>query len=188
MGIYGVYGQDPVNPIRGFKMKIGRHIQTVIVLLSLLGMLAPAQLLATAPEINAVKDVALHDGGVLVGQVVDPQGAAKAGTPVTISFDGQTIASTNTGSDGYFAVKGLRGGVHQVATTEGQGAYRLWAAGTAPPAAQEGVLVVAGNDLARGQSTGGPKALLANPLVIAGVVATAVAVPVAVVNSRPASP
>jgi hypothetical protein len=172
-------------------MKIGRYIRCVLVLLAVLGMLAPAQLLAAAPETNAVKDVALRDGGVLVGQVVDPQGAAKVGSSVTISFDGQTIASTNTGSDGYFAVKGLRGGVHQVATTEGQGAYRLWAAGTAPPAAQEGVLVVAGNDLARGQQTGGGglKTFLSNPLVIAGIVATSVAVPVAVsANSHPASP
>jgi len=162
----------------------------VIIGLATVGMLIPAPLLAAGPAKPVVVDVALRDGGVLLGQVVDPQGAAKAGAAVSVRYEDRELVTTSADPDGYFAVKGLRGGVHQVATQEGHAVYRLWAPGTAPPAAQDGVLLVAGSDVTRGQwgGGGGLKTFLANPLVITGIVATAVAVPVALHNSRSSSP
>jgi hypothetical protein len=137
----------------------------------------------------------------LVGQVVDPQGTPMPGAPVSLRSQGKQLAATKTGKQGYFAFKGVRGGVYQIATRDGQGVYRMWSPGTAPPAAEQGALVVAGNEVVRGQegafpSQEGPpplKVLLANPLVIGAVAATAVAVPVAIHNTRqdrdrPASP
>ena len=68
---------------------------------------------------------------------------------------------------------------------EGHGIYRFWSPGTAPPAAQKGAIVYTQNGNGGG---GGLKMFLSNPIVIAGIVATAIAVPVALNNSHPSSP
>jgi hypothetical protein len=179
-------------------MKTGRIIRGVVVSLAALGVCLPqvafAMELAPAP---AVVDVALGEGGVLHGQVVNLQGAGIAGTPVTVKAQDHTVAATTTTANGTFGVKGLRGGVYQVATVQGQGVYRLWTAGTAPPAAQNTAVVysqnvpsstVDGNVVVYAQGGGGLKMLLANPIVIAGIIATAIAVPVALANSHHSSP
>ena len=180
-------------------MKTSRFVRSVVVSLATLGMCLPQVAMAVDPApAPAVVDVALADGGVLHGQVVDLQGSGVAGTPVTVKAQNHTVAATTTTANGAFGVKGLRGGVYQVATVQGQGVYRLWSAGTAPPAAQATAVVYAqnvpsstvdGNVVVYAQNGGGGlKMLLANPIVIAGVIATAVAVPVALANSHHASP
>lgn len=142
------------------------------------GILLPSTVLATTP-VPSTTDIALRPGGVLLGQVVDPQGVAKVGTPVSILFAGKEVARTTTDENGVFAAKGLRGGQYQLNTVEGRKACRLWAAETAPPSARPAALVVSGNDLVRGQ---GPlnawkEWLKAHPYITAGTVVTAVAVP-----------
>jgi hypothetical protein len=132
-------------------------------------------------------DVALSDGGVLHGQVVNLQGAGMGGLPVFVKAQDRTVAAATTAADGTFSVQGLRGGVYQVSTIQGQGVYRLWSAGTAPPVAQTGAILYTQNSTVdkasvvytQDGSGGGLKMLLTNPIVIAGLVATAVAVPVA---------
>ncbi len=157
----------------------------VVVGLAALGLCLPAPLFAAdPPRGSAAADVALRDGGVLVGQVVSAQGTGVSGVPLTLRNQGKTMLTTTTGKEGYFAVKGLRGGVYQLVAQDGHGVYRLWTRGTAPPAAKEGAVLVVGDDVLRGQAPGGLKTFLTNPLVIAGVVATAVAVPVALANSH----
>jgi hypothetical protein len=144
----------------------------------------------------AVVDVALGQGGVLQGQVVSLQGSGQAGVPVFVKAQEHNVATTVTAADGTFSVQGLRGGVYQVAAAKGQGIYRAWSPGTAPPAAQNTAIIytqngkVDGNVVVYTGQGGGfsPKMLLTNPIVIAGVVATAVAVPVALANSHHASP
>jgi len=131
----------------------------------------------------AVVDIALADGGVLHGQVVDLQGSGVTGVPVSVKDKDRDVAGTTTTADGRFAVQGLKGGVYQVAAGQGQGVFRLWTSKAAPPSAQKDAIVYT-----QFGSGGGLKMLLANPIVIAGVVATAVAVPIAVANSRPSSP
>jgi hypothetical protein len=93
------------------------------------------------------------------------------------------VAATTSTADGRFAVQGLKGGVYRVAAGQGQGVYRLWTAKSAPPSAQKNAIVYT-----QFGTGGGLKMFLANPIVVAGVVATAVAVPVAVANSKPSSP
>ena len=131
----------------------------------------------------------------MIGQVVDPQGTPVPGAPVSLRSQGKQLVAIKSGKEGYFAFKGVRGGVYQIVTRDGQGTYRVWSPGTAPPAAEEGALVIAGSEVVRGQEGTKPplKVLLANPLVIGAVAATAVAVPVAIHNARqdrgrPASP
>ena len=172
-------------------MRTGRVIRTVAILLATVGMCLPqmafAQLptTATTPPTPAVVDIALADGGVLHGQLVDLQSRNVANVPVSVRAQSQEVARAMTTNDGRFAVTGLRGGVYQVAAGDGQGVYRLWTANAAPPSAQKDALVYTQFGAGGG---GGLKMLLANPIVVAGVVATAIAVPVAIANASPASP
>ncbi len=197
-------------------MKAKRVVKGVLVSLAVVGFCLPQTALAAGASVGRapiVVDVALTDGGVLYGQVVDPQGSALVKVPVLLRDRDRELARAVTDKNGYFAVRGLRGGVYQLATVGGQGMFRLWKPGSAPPASEQGALLIVQGDTVRGQcescgeptcgagcdSCGGARGepacgsrlavWLANPWVVAGIVATAVAVPVAIHNSgRPASP
>jgi hypothetical protein len=176
-------------------MKAFRFVRGSLIAIAALGLCIPQVALAATPTPTPpVMDVALGDGGVLHGQVVDLQGSGQAGVPVFVKAQARSVATTVTSADGTFNVQGLRGGVYHVAAAKGQGVYRAWSAGTAPPAAQKTAMVYTQNGTVPSDvvvyTAGGfaPKMLLTNPIVIAGVVATAVAVPVALANSHPASP
>jgi hypothetical protein len=151
-----------------------------------LGMALPPTGFAETPVATAaVADVALRPGGILLGQVVDPQGAAKVGSPVAIEMAGKEIARTTTDENGVFAAQGLRGGVYQIKTTEGTSTCRLWASDTAPPAARPAALVVSGKDLVRAQF--GPvhawkEWVKAHPYITAGTVVAAIATPLALAD------
>lgn len=143
------------------------------------GMVLPPAALASAPAVGPT-DVALRTGGVLVGQVVDQQGVAKAGAPVLIRYGEHEVVRTTTDQNGVFAAYGLRGGQHQLLTEDGVSVCRLWAPNTAPPGAQPAILVVSGNSVVRGQWHGGPMGWVkAHPYMTAGMVAAAIAIPIA---------
>lgn len=112
-----------------------------------------------------VRDVALRNGGVLVGQVVDPQGVPRVGVPVTIRSGQQPLAVGITDKGGYFAFSGLQGGAYQLSTQEVQGVYRTWTPGAAPPSAQPGALIVDGTEVVRGSSKETIRFYLSNPWV-----------------------
>jgi hypothetical protein len=144
-----------------------------------------------APE-RVVHDVALANGGVFAGQLVDAQNVAKVGERVTLLYESRPLATTATDQRGNFAFRGLRGGMYQVAAAGRVEGYRLWAPETAPKGVPTAALLVGDDSLVRGQYynyqyqrgmlPGIPPAryLLANPWVVAGVAATAVAVPVGI--------
>lgn len=167
-------------------------IRGMLVSLATAGLCLPyAALAAPLPAQRPVValDVALRDGGILLGQVVDTQAAPLPGVAVSLRDRDRELARTETDRNGYFAVRGLRGGVYQIFAAKGHGAFRLWTPGTAPPAAQQGALLVAGCDTVRAQCGGALRFWLSNPCVLAAAVAAAVAVPVAVHNGRrPSSP
>jgi len=134
-----------------------------------------------------------------VCQVVDQQAMPQADVPVTLLAGEQQLAVARTDHRGFFAFRGLRGGVYQLTSADGVSAYRVWAPGTAPPSCQPAALVVAGTDLVRGNCCGGfarnccawLRFQLANPVVLAAITATAIAVPIALHNAGkegPASP
>lgn len=130
------------------------------------------------PMSAAIRDVALRDGGYLTGQVLDAAGAPVTDTTVAVVDQGRTVATAVTDGDGRFAMKGVKAGVHQLATVKGVTVCRLWAPGTAPPAAQPDALVVNGDTVVRGTvGGGGVIGFLSNPWVLGGIVATAIAVP-----------
>jgi len=184
----------------GKAMNSASLLKTIAVFLAVVGLCLPEPLFAatTANPSPGVIDVELHDGGVLLGQLVDPQGLPMAETAVILLEGPKRVAETQTDAHGNFAFRGLHGGVYQLTAAEGIGAYRLWAPGTAPPSAQAGALVVAGEDLVRGQFRSFGRNCgswcrfqLSRPIVLGALVATAIAVPIVVHNAGkggPASP
>lgn len=164
-------------------MKSMNMIKGLAVVLATVGVCLPqCAVAAQLPQGKPITDVALQDGGVMVGQVVDTAGVPQKDQPVSLLGGKQELGSAKTDANGYFAFSGLRGGTYQVVATEGHGAYRTWSPGTAPPNAQQGALVVAGQDVTRGQ-LGCLPCWMCNPLVVAGVIAAAVAIPVAISSS-----
>ena len=167
---------------------------TMAAAVACLGMMLPAPALAVGPAANVGTDVALRAGGMLVGQVVDPQGVAKAAAPVSIRYGQHEVVQTTTDANGVFAAQGLRGGQYQLVTENGVSVCRLWAVDTAPPAARPAALLVCGDQAVRGQWSGGPMGdwvgwVKAHPYITAGVVAAAIAIPIALADDddRPRS-
>jgi len=100
----------------------------------------------------AVRDIALGSGGALSGQVVNSAGAAMQNATVSLQQQGQELASGATDAQGMFSISGLRGGNYELVVGQHRQHMRLWAAGTAPPAAVASTLLVnEGQDVARGQ-------------------------------------
>lgn len=174
--------------------------QRIAAAMACFGMLIqPA--LASAPIVEsaqapAVADVALGNGGLFVGKVVNAQGAPLAKVAVSMHQAGQEVATTTTDAEGVFAVQGLRGGLYQVVSEGGVVSYRLWAPNTAPPAANQSALIVTGGDVVNGQQYCPPAApacppshgggilgwMREHPILVAAGVATAIAVPLALAD------
>jgi hypothetical protein len=159
-----------------------------------LGLLLPSQAVFAAPpgssapaipgfEVPLISDIALGAGGTLAGQVVNEAGQGVSGIPVAVRHNETNVATATSGLDGKFVVSGLQGGIFQVSAGQGIEIYRLWAPETAPPAAGSSALIVHNGVTVRGQVSSIGK-FLANPLLIAGIVAVAVAVPIAVHQYR----
>ncbi len=105
----------------------------------------------TLPRV-ALTDVALADGGVLMGQLIDAQRQPLAAQEVRVRFQDQVIAAVVTNDRGQFTIRGLRGGTHTLETAAGSNSYQLWAPRTAPPSAQQLAVVVAdAQPIVRGQ-------------------------------------
>lgn len=145
-----------------------------------LGMAELAQAADTA-QAPPLADVKLHEGGVLLGQVVTAQSAAVPEVDVALSSRGRELAKGKTDKNGYFAFAGLHNGVYQVVTADGQSTFRAWTEKAAPPVAQPGLLVVTGDEAVRGQGAmRGIRNALANPVVAGGLIAAGIVIPIAV--------
>jgi hypothetical protein len=159
-------------------------------------MVLPPSLIAAPPAAgvplaSSVVDVALRSGGILVGQVLNPQGTPQAGKVVSIQYANYEVARTTTDANGVFAARGIRGGQYQILTEDGICMCRLWAPDTAPPGAQPAALLVSGEGVVRGQwgwvpGTGAMHQWVgwvkAHPFITASAVAAAVAVPLALAD------
>ncbi len=148
---------------------------------------------ATHQQASGPVDVALFDGGVLHGRVMDSEGAALARTPVSLWDQNQQVFATTTDENGRFLMHGLHGGVYQLVAAGNRDIVRLWTPGTAPPMCRQDALLMVRGFTVRGQHDGPFGGHLhhwyKNPWIVGGLIATAVAVPVAIHNSRrPTSP
>lgn len=187
-------------------MKFTGIFRGMVMGLAALGVCLSGAASAAPPAAKpVVHDVALMHGGELVGQLVDAQGIPQGGVGVTLTLEQRPLGVASTDANGRFAYRGVQGGVYQLTAANGTGVYRLWAPGTAPKGTPMTALVTIGDPVVRGQQyanayqyqyshtgLGRAKFMLANPWVVSGIVATAVAVPVGIHNAdsggTPASP
>lgn len=163
-----------------------RKLNQFAAVLACLGLLMGQTAQAARP---LIRDVALQPGGVLHGQVLNEQAAVQAKSKVAVVHKGKPLTVTETDKDGRFVLTGLEPGVYELHLAQGGGAYRLWAPQTAPPVAQQSVLLVEEGQVVRGlggggdvksvKDSGGHFGWLANPWVLAGIVAAAIAIPLA---------
>lgn len=147
-----------------------------------------------APQIA---DVALRDGGVLVGQLVDGQNAPQSGVRVSLQdTQNREVGAAVTDRQGSFAISAVHAGLFQIVTPQGRQIYRIWTTNMAPPSAQQGVLLVAPGKTVRGEANSEPSGgVFGSPAVVGAAlgagVATAIAVPVAYgvgITKAPSSP
>lgn len=156
-----------------------------------IGMILPTVALSAEPPVAKAPslDVALGEGGVFRGQIVNAQGVAQVNKPVALMYQGREVVRTVTDERGVFAAQGLRGGQYQL-VTEGQNApFRLWSANAAPPTARPAALIIADKDIVNGQfgtlgyGGGVLNWMQSHPLIVAGTVVACIAVPVAITAS-----
>jgi hypothetical protein len=157
-------------------MRRFRAVRVAVVWMTVLSTVVPRVAFSAQPAAAPViVDVRLQDGNVLLGQVVDRNGAPLENTPVALQTNDQTLAQGMTGAEGKFQVAGLKPGVYQLVSAEGGQVVRVWTAQTAPQSAQPRALVTSGDGVVRGQW-----ARPWVPWVLAGGIAAAIAVPIAI--------
>ena len=132
-----------------------------------------------------VNDIALGKGGQLSGYVLDRQGQPAEAFRLKVVQSGRPDVEVVTDKQGRFQVDGMRGGPFQVRAGENTYLCRGWVHGTAPPKARNQLLVVAGGAVERGQR---PIGELVDPVMLGLIVAAAIAIPIAVSNSKNSSP
>ena len=136
-------------------MKRIRSVSVSLMLVACTGMVVPpttfAELVAKR-QAPAALDVSLQEGGMLLGQVVDRQGAPRVSVQVSIRKKGRELGKATTDSQGRFAVRGLKNGVYDLALASGSIPVRAWDKTTAPPKVAIGALLVDGVAV-RAQST-----------------------------------
>ena len=168
-------------------MRFLRICQATLVALALVNLVLPVPLLFAGdkPPANAslrLNDVSLGENGRLAGLVVNGAGQVLADVAVTVKQNGRDLGQTKSDAQGQFQIEGVHGGLCQVETSETTSVFRCWTAKAAPPAAATEVLVVSDARVARGQRPIGE--VLTNPLLIGLILAAAVAIPLAIHNSR----
>ncbi len=168
-------------------MKKMSGLHRMLAAVACLGLIVPqsawsADVVATGVKPKIV-DVKLQDGKVFQGQILNGQGAPQVNADVAVMQDGKVLTQVKTNKEGYFAVSDVNSGVYQVVSDNGFGQFRVWNSSIAPPNAQQGALVVADGSVVRGQLID----MLGNPVVLTLLVATAIAVPIAVSNNNTGS-
>ena len=111
-----------------------------------------AELQGPATTVKRAPSIALHEGGVLYGQVVDAKNKPVANQQVRILSQGRLVIATKSNAEGRFGAQKMRGGIHTIELGGTSQSVRLWAPTTAPPSADQAVVIVAGEGpVVRGQ-------------------------------------
>ena len=130
-------------------------VPRTVLLLACLAIILPQAAIAEAPaapwQAHKTMDVVLFHGGLLFGQVLNPQGQPKAGAVVLIRQRHRDVTQVRTDDQGRFAVRGLSGGVYELVTADTSRQIRAWSKTTSPPAASQVALLIVTGTTVRGQ-------------------------------------
>ena len=154
--------------------------QRCTALVALIGLLVPQFALGAGPAPNgtpsAVRDVELQKGGVLSGQLLNVAGQPSSDLTFALVDRNGDARRIVTDAEGKFRIAGLRGGAYNLVVGKSGVSVRVWAKGTAPPHAQNELLMFDSAMTARGQ---GGLGLLSNPWFLGAAIAAAIAIPIA---------
>ena len=186
---------------RGVSMRWFNRIQLGLVALASIGVMFPQLAMANGPQsTQQTRDMSLRSDGSFVGKVLNQHGRAQDKQPVLLLQNGQPIATALTNANGEFGFQLQKGGLYQIQSRDTVTTYRMWTAATAPPSAVQSATLVTNDTLVLGQNCahcgvsgcgggcvghpgggGGAGVLgfLANPWVLGGLVAAAIAIPLA---------
>lgn len=182
--------------MRQFPQVLGKSCKTIIAsLILVLGVAkatvafadGPTKKLQPSPALQParVPDVSLGSEGFFCGKVVNAQGRPIAKAEITLCQSNKVIAKVVTHEQGDFYVTGITPGVYQlVVSPDRVVTVRVWDGRTAPPVARPELLVVLADQTVRGQRRIGELLPLENTVIVAGMVAAAIAIPIAVANSN----
>ncbi|MCX7421579.1 MAG: hypothetical protein NT013_18815 [Planctomycetia bacterium] len=127
-------------------------------------------------------DIVLHPGNIIAGEVFTADGKPLAETEVIVQIGRHEVARVSTNRLGEFAVEVPRGGVYVVASNGGTLLVRAWTATAAPPTSLEKITIAPQTTVIRAQNQGGGFDPLLG-LLLAGGIAAAIAIPIALNNS-----
>lgn len=178
-------------------MKGLQVVRTPVVIALCLGMVLPVSVARGGDVSKAsgrpsveVSDLVLDAQGGLQGVVVDVHGAPQPAAKVVLMQQKREVGRVQADRFGRFRVSGLRGGVYMLQSGGQVRFVRAWTAKTAPPKAKPAALIVTGDGVIRGQMPL-EQFFASDAVVIAGLVAALIAIPIVVSNqgdSTPASP
>jgi hypothetical protein len=140
---------------------------------------------SSAPHGLQAVDIALGQGGVFHGQLLNAQAVPLSGVDVAVRNAQGDLARAVTDQQGKFVLRDVPAGVHQVILGSSLQVVRFWAPNAAPPSAKPALLVVAAEDVVRGKGDlGGAGEWWQNlspacKLLLLGGVAAAIAIPIA---------
>lgn len=175
-------------------MRRKSRLQQSVITLALLGVATPQHSAAgihdefphTRSSHELVRDVQLSRDQMLEGVVIDAQGNTLPQRNVLIRLPSGRGYQARTDADGRFRLGPLRGGMYHLSSGQGAVLIRAWKHATSPPAARSFITLSADQSVTRGQ---GPlsELLTYDPVLFGIIIAAAIAIPVAVHNSKSAS-
>lgn len=116
----------------------------------------------------AVHDVALSGDGMLRGALSNSAGKPQPDTEIKVLRAGEVIATATSDSEGRFSVPEMRPGLYEINTARSCGLYRVWQPSTAPPVANQAVLIVERDRVLRAQEW----SVWRRTLILGGVIIT----------------
>ena len=148
---------------------------------------AAPQRLPAPTQVRALRDVVLGAEQSLHGTVINSEAHRVARQVVVLSDKNGELASTVTNEEGRFVFVRLRGGVYSLSVDGVSHVFRVWTAAAAPPRSLTEVALTTGEAVQRGQR---PffELFVSDPIVLGVVLAAAIAIPVAINNSRSKKP
>lgn len=133
-----------------------------------------------------IHDIRLDLQGTMHGRLIDTEGRPIIEETLELIREGETITRAVSDSDGRFQFASVSTGVHQIHWKSSMVVCRVWTDNVAPPIAKDKLVVLDMPPLVRGQRPA--REIFHNPLFIGLFVAAAIAIPIAVNQSRSDKP
>ena len=135
----------------------------------------------TAPQAPVTIDLRPGSDAALRGRLVTPRGSGVSAETLQLTRGYENVLTVKTDPLGYFILPSPSPGVYQLTNGTWVQSVRIWASGTAPPAAKDEILIVAAEPIVAGQ-VAPLRYWMANPNVMLATAAIAIVVPILLFN------